>query len=270
MKTSRKAPNEFGMRNWTVAQQPDLTEEPKPNSTTAIFSPRLNDRMLQWYADRLAAAKSSVHFTAAFGVSQEIGRKLTKRKRTKKGEPYLRYILLESRPSYNSSIRRKDNARAKGRRVPVDYWDFRPVTQNRIAWGDLQRTGVDVEGEAWQPLKETLAGVNLFVEFLHSKYMLIDPLSEDPVVINGSANFSTNSTVANDENMLIIRGDTRVADIFLSEFMRMFNHFHVRNRRNAMNAEEQESAFYLAPDDSWTAPYYKNGSAEYAERLLFS
>jgi len=27
----------------------------------------------------------------------------------------------------------------------------------------------------------------------------------------------------NDENMLVLRGDTRVADIFLTEFMRLFN-----------------------------------------------
>jgi hypothetical protein len=28
--------------------------------------------------------------------------------------------------------------------------------------------------------------------------------------------------------MLIIRGDTRVADIYLGEFMRLFNHFYFR------------------------------------------
>ena len=40
--------------------------------------------------------------------------------------------------------------------------------------------------------------------YVHTKFMLIDPLSEDPVVITGSANFSKNSLVNNDENMLLI------------------------------------------------------------------
>jgi hypothetical protein len=39
--------------------------------------------------------------------------------------------------------------------------------------------------------------------------------------------------------MLIIRGDTRVADIFLGEFMRLFNHFQVRNMLNKLSDEAE-------------------------------
>ena len=100
--------------------------------------------------------------------------------------------------------------------------------------------------------------------------MLIDPLTDDPIVITGSANFSTASTKNNDENMLVIRGNTRVADVFLGEFMRLFNHFHVRDRLNRLSSEKEVAASYLEPDDSWTKPYYKAGSQEQQERLLFS
>lgn len=48
------------------------------------------------------------------------------------------------------------------------------------------------------------------------------PLSDDPIVFTGAANFSEPSTTANAENMLVIRGDTRVADIYLGEFTRLF------------------------------------------------
>ena len=34
--------------------------------------------------------------------------------------------------------------------------------------------------------------------------------------------------VCNDENMLVIRGDQRVADIYLTDFMRLFDHFESR------------------------------------------
>ncbi|WP_280806638.1 phospholipase D-like domain-containing protein [Rhizobium leguminosarum] len=72
------------------------------------------------------------------------------------------------------------------------------------------------------------------VFFIHSKFMLVDPLSDDPLICSGSANFSSNSLKANDENMLLIRGNTRVADIYLTEFDRIFRHFYARNAINEM------------------------------------
>jgi phosphatidylserine/phosphatidylglycerophosphate/cardiolipin synthase-like enzyme len=43
------------------------------------------------------------------------------------------------------------------------------------------------------------------VRYTHTRYMLVDPLGDDPIVISGSANFSDASTTNNDENMLVIR-----------------------------------------------------------------
>jgi phosphatidylserine/phosphatidylglycerophosphate/cardiolipin synthase-like enzyme len=88
-------------------------------------------------------------------------------------------------------------------------------------------------------------------------------------VISGSANFSKSSTVSNDENMLICRGDSRLADIFLSEFMRLFRHFEVRNRRNALTPAQQADAEFLAEDESWSAAAFTPGTPEHSERLLF-
>jgi hypothetical protein len=70
--------------------------------------------------------------------------------------------------------------------------------------------------------------------------------------------------------MLIIRGNTRVADIFLGEFMRLFNHFQTRNVLNALSDQKREETEYLVPDSSWTVPYYTEGEQRYAERLLFA
>jgi phosphatidylserine/phosphatidylglycerophosphate/cardiolipin synthase-like enzyme len=66
------------------------------------------------------------------------------------------------------------------------------------------------------------------VLYVHTKYMLVDPLGEQPVVVVGSANFSAASTLDNDENMLVIRGNAAVADIYLGEFMRLFSHYAFR------------------------------------------
>lgn len=39
---------------------------------------------------------------------------------------------------------------------------------------------------------------------IHTKFLVIDAFSDDPIVVCGSANFSTASNVNNDENMLIM------------------------------------------------------------------
>ena len=54
---------------------------------------------------------------------------------------------------------------------------------------------------------------------IHSKIIAADPFSSDPIFVTGSANFSNNSTVVNDSNSLIIRGDTATTDIYATDFM---------------------------------------------------
>jgi hypothetical protein len=66
--------------------------------------------------------------------------------------------------------------------------------------------------------------------------------------------------------MLVIRGDTRVADIYLGEFMRLFNHFYFRTSV----ANRPSPRRNLSPDDAWTRAYYAPGSFKSRERLLFS
>ena len=174
------------MREWTVLLQPDLIGPPPPDSVTPVFSPRSSAAMLEWYADRLGAARNSVFFTAAFSVADQIMKQVTTDKKVSGDEPYLRYLLLEG---IGGLLKDKYPLMAKHR-------------QNRIAWGETMRTRSSEVDE----LIETLTGLNDHVNYLHTKYMLIDPLSDDPIVISGSANFSNASTVDNDENMLIIRG----------------------------------------------------------------
>jgi phosphatidylserine/phosphatidylglycerophosphate/cardiolipin synthase-like enzyme len=101
--------------------------------------------------------------------------------------------------------------------------------------------------------------------------MLVDPLTNDPTLITGSANFSNASTKNNDENMLIIQGNERVADIYLGEFIRLFNHFYFRYIASLYKSREStvRKAAYLAPNDEWTERYFTEGRAQEKERRLF-
>jgi len=108
------------------------------------------------------------------------------------------------------------------------------------------------------------------VFFVHSKILLIDALTDDPLVCSGSANFSKNSLVANDENMLLIRGQKRVADIYLTEFDRIFRHFYARDAINRFAAQgDQQNPLELDETQTWMEPYFRSGSYKNNRRLLF-
>ena len=100
--------------------------------------------------------------------------------------------------------------------------------------------------------------------------MLVDPLSADPVVVTGSANFSKASTNSNDENMMIIRGNQRVADIYYTEFNRLFNHYYFRSVYNNVKKNKRSSTVSIFLDESgkWLEKY-KRGTFRYKkiERL---
>ena len=95
-------------------------------------------------------------------------------------------------------------------------------------------------------------------------------------MITGSANFSGASTDTNDENMLVIRDDRRVADIYLGEFMRMHAHYAFREavgfaeaRRKRGEPEEWKPNF-LDPTDGWLKDYFSKGHPRCMRREYFS
>src|SRR5262249_52966894 len=109
-----------------------------------------------------------------------------------------------------------------------------------------------------------------FVFFVHTKFLLIDPLSDDPLVCSGSANFSPDSLLQNDENMLLIRGDTSRADIHMTELDRIFRHFSYPEIANELAAKGDEAAaIFLDDTDGWPDSYFKPNSVKANRRLMF-
>jgi len=100
--------------------------------------------------------------------------------------------------------------------------------------------------------------------------MMIDPFGPNPRVFSGSANFSSASVTDNDENMLLIRGDRRVADIYLTEFDRLYRHFLYRGAANRNKPENIDSHRFLATDNSWTEKHFEPGSYQARRREMFA
>ena len=102
---------------------------------------------------------------------------------------------------------------------------------------------------------------------IHSKIILADPFGSEPVLVTGSANFSNNSTEVNDSNSLVVRGHTAVADIYATDFMRMFEHYHFRA---SVAKTPITKPLGLRSDDTWADKYYVKDSKEAHDRRLFA
>ncbi|RFP25808.1 phospholipase [Duganella sp. BJB488] len=66
------------------------------------------------------------------------------------------------------------------------------------------------------------AGLNAII---HSKTLVIDPFSDDCVVVTGSHNFSPAASSRNDENLVIIRGDKALAQAYAVHIEGVYDHF---------------------------------------------
>lgn len=253
--TARAENKKFRDAVEALLDMPESFDKLQPG-VTPIFSPRNGPTVLDMYARMVDEAKGVSCITLAFGIG-EVFKKLLSDNKT---DSAISFFLLEKED--------KPNKRSKKEFVGLD-------ARNNIykAWGAFLRDPL------YQWTKETNAGalgLNKHVSYVHSKFLLMDPLSTDPIVVTGSANFSKASTNDNDENMLAIRGDQRVADIYFTEFNRLFFHYYFRSvqeRTAKMLSEEEKKradkqSLFLAEDDGWLK-LYKPGSLKQKRVEIF-
>ncbi|MDM9645796.1 phospholipase D-like domain-containing protein [Rhizobium sp. S163] len=238
----------------------DLTPAPtplEPRSDTPVFSPRPNLDALDWYGELAEKAVKGLFMTFAFGMNDVFANVYAKT------DGLLRMALMEkewngrNKEAQIEKIRRlqalPNVVIAVGNRIPLSGFD---------QWlGEMDRGSARVN-----------------VHWVHTKFMLADPLSADPIVITGSANFSKASTDSNDENMVVIRGNHRVADIYLGEFFRLHSHYAFRQavaifiKNNPGKSPEDFKQNFLIEDRDWTTDYFTPGdrSARFVRRIYFS
>ncbi|WP_202909757.1 phospholipase D-like domain-containing protein [Mucilaginibacter pedocola] len=215
---------------------------PDRNSIFPVFSARDEDddnTTLQWYADLMDSAKKLMCITFAFNIDEVFQKVIQKQ------NDVLRYIVKDDDLGKNEIIGQDNDVlfAAGGHFGKKSLFNFREERDNPLNVND----------------------------YIHNKFMLIDPLSEDPIVVTGSANFSRPSQRINDENMLVIRGDTRVADIYFGEFMRIFDHHYARYifKKLTENNKNNPDAGYLKPDNSWIASHFNRQSYKSKRREYF-
>jgi hypothetical protein len=86
---------------------------------------------------------------------------------------------------------------------------------------------------------------------VHSKVLVIDPLSADPVVVTGSHNFSAPASEKNDENLVIVRGHKKLARAYAAYVMSVYQHYRYRSYVREMLAKGESPWSYLDDNDQW-------------------
>ncbi len=210
-----------------------------PEGITPIFSPRSGLKVLDLYVNLVDSADTAAFITLAFGVNKAFKEQL----KDNTNQSHIVFLLLE-----------KKDKPAKNK--PDAFVVINASNNVYKAWGAFLREPL------YQWTKETNARIlkfNKHVSYVHSKFLLHDPLGDDPIVITGSANFSDNSIRVNDENMIVVRGNQRVADIYFTEFNRLFNHYYFRSvveaTADANPSSTQPSLFLKESAEEWLIKY---------------
>jgi phosphatidylserine/phosphatidylglycerophosphate/cardiolipin synthase-like enzyme len=99
---------------------------------------------------------------------------------------------------------------------------------------------------------------------IHDKIVVIDPLSDDCVVVTGSHNLGFKASYANDENLLVIRGNRALAVAYMVHILDVYDHYKFRAileqqaYERAMGKPGQKPPVgqgILDVDDSWQDKY---------------
>jgi len=242
-------PDEF--KAWAAENSPSPGDE-LPRGTSVVFSPRVGAKMLNWYGQRAAERQRPWFFTAAFGMNPATN---AMHKLLLQPQDHLRFVLMESD---------EKNVVPGFRAADPNIWFAIGSLLGRKERTD--KNALDLEN--WLVEQHHKSTGHVF--YVHQKFILIDPLGDDPLVFAGSANFSPASLSSNDENMLLIRGDQRVADIYLTEFDRLYRHFLFRGAANQDKPQKIDNDRFLAIDDRWVGKHFAPGSYQSRRREMFS
>ncbi len=233
--------------------------DPWNTVTSAVFSPRGTQLdSLEWYVTLAAGAERGLFMTFPFGMYKSF------KEVYRRDDSVLRMALLDK--AFGSPKNKKKDEK--------EIQEIRSRPNVVLAIGN--RIITDSFDRWLAELDSITPGVH--VPWVHTKYMLVDPLGAAPVVVTGSANFSEASTESNDENMLVIRGDKRVADIYFGEFLRLYNHYAYREavkiyqEKKKKGAPEEWKPQYLIETDAWMADYFNpaDRSGRFARRTYFA
>ena len=107
---------------------------------------------------------------------------------------------------------------------------------------------------------------------IHDKIVVVDPFTENCAVVTGSHNLGFKASYANDENLLIIRGNRAIAEAYTAHVLDVYDHFRWRYRLQEANRRgHPEQAWQdLDETDAWQDKYFVGDHLASADLLFWS
>ena len=231
-------------KNLQVEPTPVPKSIPPSDRMLTLYSPRDDKKTvetLHWYADLMDSAQRILCMTFAFNLDQVFSDVLLHKNDT------LRYAVFDK--NLETDVENQ-----------IDQVHNTVIAAGaKLDAGDLKNFGF-----------EKLTGFNKN-QYIHDKFMLVDPLGDDPIVVTGTANFSGPSQYANDENMVVIRGNKRVADIYFGEFMRIFDHLYSRyivGKMKKLGTHDPNAGFLKEQAKDWVPQNFRKGRKDLRRRYF--
>jgi phosphatidylserine/phosphatidylglycerophosphate/cardiolipin synthase-like enzyme len=231
-------------KNLEVEPTPEPKSLPPSDRMLTLYSPRDEKETvetLHWYADLMDSAHRILCMTFAFNLDQFFLDVLLRKNDT------LRYAVFD-------------------KNLKTNVEDQIDQVRNTVIAAGAKLEDHDLENF----VGESLTGFNRN-QYIHDKFMLVDPLGDDPIVVTGTANFSRPSQSANDENMVVIRGNLRVADIYFGEFMRIFDHLYSRyivGKMKKLGSSDPNAGFLKEQPKDWVPQNFKKGRKDLRRRYF--
>jgi phosphatidylserine/phosphatidylglycerophosphate/cardiolipin synthase-like enzyme len=97
--------------------------------------------------------------------------------------------------------------------------------------------------------------LNAGFAIIHDKIVVIDPFDDDCVVATGSHNLGHKASYDNDENLLIVRGNKKLAMAYATRVLDVYDHFSARFWFKRLGAQKDALELESTPE-AWLGKYY--------------
>ncbi|MEP6944169.1 MAG: phospholipase D-like domain-containing protein, partial [Betaproteobacteria bacterium] len=118
--------------------------------------------------------------------------------------------------------------------------------------------------KGWQ--KELL---NAGFAIIHDKILVIDPFSDDCVVATGSHNLGHKASYDNDENLVIIEGNKKLAAAYATHVLDVYDHFSWRYTVKRLKTQAAADQSLSSTPEEWQSKYFDSSGNIRTAQLKF-
>ena len=101
----------------------------------------------------------------------------------------------------------------------------------------------------------------------HDKIIVIDPFSDECVVVTGSHNLGHRASFNNDENLVIVKGQRYLAEAYATHVLDIYDHFSWRSMVQR-DGDKADASLKVEPEE-WQSRYYNDDGSIRNAQLRF-